>query len=178
MQQCNRMKLEEFNRQSDKAASTALLQCCSSETWVRRMLQTRPFSAPQQLLNQASKHWWNLQEQDYLQAFEGHPKIGDVNSLREKYASTKALASGEQGGVAGASEEVYRELSAGNREYEERNGFIFIVCATGKGADEMLAMLQARLANTRAEEIKNACVEQEKITALRLQKMLSETTEK
>lgn len=172
------MTLNEFNRQSDKLVSTAFLQCCSSETWVQRMMQSRPFPTQQQLLEQASKHWRNLQEQDYLQAFEGHPKIGDVNSLREKYAGTRALASGEQGGVAGASEEVFQELSAGNRDYEEKNGFIFIVCATGKGADEMLAMLQARLANTRAQEIKNACVEQEKITALRLQKMLSKTTDK
>ncbi len=112
-----------------------------------------------------------------MQAFEGHPKIGDVNSLREKYADTRAMASGEQGGVAGASERVVQELSEGNRQYEEQNGFIFIVCATGKSAGEMLSLLQSRLPNPRGEEIKNACLEQEKITALRIQKMLPQPPE-
>lgn len=168
-----KIPLTTFNNLPDGAAATALLQCCSAQRWVERMLMARPFADEQHLIRQASHCWQSLQEPDYLQAFAGHPKIGDIHSLREKYASTKILASGEQAGVGGADESMLERLSQGNRDYEEKFGFIFIVCATGKSAGEMLALLETRLPNTRDEEINNACNEQEKITAIRLHKLFS-----
>lgn len=136
------------------------------------MADARPFSTVEDMHQAALDIWADLTERDYLQAFEGHPKIGDVNSLRKKYASTKGLASNEQSGVNSADEQTLIDLANANDEYFEKNGFIFIVYATGKSAAQMLAILQARLPNDRATEIKNAAVEQSKITALRLNKLL------
>ncbi|MEQ8802229.1 MAG: 2-oxo-4-hydroxy-4-carboxy-5-ureidoimidazoline decarboxylase, partial [Haliea sp.] len=113
-----------------------------------------------------------LGEADLLEAFEGHPKIGDVNSLKAKYSSTKALAAGEQSSVDEAGDAIIEALARGNSEYEEKFGFIFIVCATGKSAREMSGLLQARLPNDRATELANAAGEQRKIFQIRLSKLL------
>ena len=112
-------------------------------------------------------------ETDWREAFTHHPKIGDVDALREKFASTAAWAAGEQGAVRQASEATLQGLKAGNEAYEQHFGYIFIVCATGKSADEMLALLQARLPHSPAEEIHVAMAEQAKITRLRLEKLLA-----
>jgi 2-oxo-4-hydroxy-4-carboxy-5-ureidoimidazoline decarboxylase len=148
------------------------MQCCVSERWVERMVESRPFADVEALYSAADSNWQNLDDADYLQAFEGHPMIGDVSTLRAKYANTKELASGEQSSVNQATEEVIQALSRDNKAYFDKNGFIFIVCATGKSAAEMLALLQARLPNDRATEIVNAAEEQRKITRIRIEKML------
>jgi len=95
-----------------------------------------------------------------------------MQSLRAKYANTQKLASGEQSGVAGASEQVLTDLARLNQEYERKHGFIFIVFATGKTAAEMLALLEVRMGNPRPLELKNAAAEQAKITRLRMEKLL------
>ena len=166
------MTLAQLNQLSVSDATTAFMQCCTCETWVRAMVMSRPFTDEIALHQVADNHWQGLTEADYLQAFDGHPKIGDVNSLRAKYADTKALASGEQSSVNQASEQVLNDLAQGNSDYEAKFGFIFIVCATGKSAAEMLALLQARLPNDRAQELINAAQEQGKIFHFRLQKCL------
>jgi OHCU decarboxylase len=112
-----------------------------------------------------------LTEADWLEAFAAHPLIGDVDSLRAKYAATKTLAAGEQSGVASAGEATLAALAEVNRAYRDKFGFIFIVFATGKSAAEMLAILKSRIDNSREQEIRNAAVEQMKITRLRLQKL-------
>jgi OHCU decarboxylase len=99
--------------------------------------------------------------------------IGDVESLKKKYAATKAIAAGEQAGVAAASEATLAELARLNQEFYEKFGFIFIVFATSKSANEMLALLKARIDNTREEELRNAAAEQLKITRLRLRNLAS-----
>ena len=165
--------LDEFNHMPAESAAALLTQCCAAEAWVAQVVQARPFQNLSALISQADLVWEGLQERDYLQAFEAHPKIGDVNSLREKYANTKAMAGGEQSGVDGADDDVILRLSDGNTAYENKFGFIFIVCATGKSAAEMLALLEARLPNSRDTEIKNASIEQAKITTIRLNKMLA-----
>ena len=93
-------------------------------------------------------------EADWLEAFAAHPRIGDSDALRARFATTAAWASREQAGALGASEDVLEDLAMGNRQYEERFGFIFIVCATGKTAEEMLELLRQRLANDPEAEIK------------------------
>ena len=169
------MTLEELNDLSKVDAKHTFMQCCTSEVWVNNMVNERPFITRQAMSGAADLAWKNLTELDYLQAFDGHPKIGDVNSLRAKYANTKALASGEQRSVKQASEQVLRELSVGNDEYQAKFGFIFIVCATGKSASQMLTLLQARLPNDRNTEIMNAAEEQRKIFQLRLDKCLKDS---
>ena len=168
------IKITEFNHLSKQEASNHLMKCCTSDTWVERMLNFRPYKNRQHIKELADNAWLELQESDYLQAFEGHPKIGDVNSLREKYSNTKELASGEQGSVNTASEDVLMKLSEKNTEYFDKFGFIFIVCATGKSASEMLAILCERMPNDRKTELINAAEEQRKIFQLRLTKLFEE----
>ena len=166
------MTLATLNSLNEAQAQHAFLQCCTAMAWVNKMVMGRPYNDEQALRFAADNNWQNLREKDYLEAFEGHPKIGDVSSLRAKYANTKALASGEQSSVNQATEQVLTMLSQGNTDYEVKFGFIFIVCATGKSALEMSDLLQARLVNDKATELINAAEEQRKIFHLRLNKLL------
>ncbi len=166
------MNLEQLNNLTPEQATHTFMQCCTSSTWVNSMVQARPFTDSSAIKNQADLAWQELAEEDYLEAFEGHPKIGDVNSLRAKYANTKELAGNEQGLVKEANDDVLEVLSQGNSDYEAKFGFIFIVCATGKSAKEMSDLLQARLPNDKATELINAAEEQRKIFHLRIEKLL------
>jgi 2-oxo-4-hydroxy-4-carboxy-5-ureidoimidazoline decarboxylase len=166
------MSLESLNQMSSEDAAYAFLQCCTSDTWVQRMVKSRPFVNEQDLRDRANQNWTGLQESDYLQAFNGHPKIGDVNSLAEKYANTKTLAASEQSSVGEANGDTIKALAQGNTDYHRKFGFIFIVCATGKSALQMSELLNARIGNDRATELHNAAEEQRKIFQLRLGKLL------
>ena len=166
------MSLESLNKASAEGARHSFLQCCTSDTWIARMVADRPYANAEALRAAADRNWQGLAEADYLQAFDGHPKIGDVSSLKAKYANTKALAAGEQSSVNQASDEIIEKLAEGNSTYEEKFGFIFIVCATGKSAAEMCDLLYARLPNDRDTELKNAAEEQHKIFHIRLEKLL------
>lgn len=165
------MNLEKLNSASVEQAQHTFRQCCTSEKWIRHMVEGRPYESAGDISTAADRNWQDLLESDYLQAFDGHPKIGDVSSLKAKYANTKELAAGEQSSVEEASDEVIERLAQGNAAYEEKFGFIFIVCATGKSAAEMVALLEARLPNDRATELMNAAEEQRKIFHIRLEKI-------
>ncbi len=165
--------LEDFNALPEARAVRQLETCCTAMRWCQAMVAERPFASLEKVLQKAESCWSQMAEADVLEAFAGHPKIGDINSLRAKYAHTAGLAGAEQGAVNQATEEVLQALKSGNQQYEEQNGFIFIVCATGKSASEMLDILQGRLANDRATELKTGAQEQAKITAIRLQKLFS-----
>ena len=167
------MTLADLNSLSPTARAEALATCCGATAWVAALSQQFPFATAEALYAEADRCWRGLTEADWREAFTHHPKIGDVNSLKEKFASTAAWAAGEQGAVRQAPQETLEALAAGNAAYERRFGYIFIVCATGKSADEMLALLQARLPNEPAEEIGVAMAEQAKITRLRLEKLLA-----
>ena len=166
------MDIQSLNTLPIDQANHLFMQCCTSERWIKEMVANRPFTDTNSLRETADQIWNHLTEKDYLLAFEGHPKIGDVGSLKAKYANTKELASGEQSGANGATDEIIAELADSNSAYEEKYGFIFIVCATGKSASEMLALLQERLQNDRQKELEIASEEQRKIFHLRLEKLL------
>lgn len=168
------MTLEEFNRLPAGDAEAALTQCCAARDWVHAIAAARPFADIAQVLQKADQIWRSMDEKNYLEAFSAHPQIGNVASLLEKYSSTKTMAAGEQSAVATASNETLHRLAENNRAYLAKFGFIFIVCATGKSAQEMLELLQARLPNSRDQELANAAEEQRKITALRLKKCLDQ----
>jgi 2-oxo-4-hydroxy-4-carboxy-5-ureidoimidazoline decarboxylase len=153
---------------SPAEARKLLTACCGATRWVDGMLRRRPFGSHHAILVAARDVWWSLEADDWHEAFRHHPKIGDKEALRSRFADTRALAESEQSGVSSASEAVLDALARANLDYEERFGYIFIVCATGKGADEMLQLLRARITNDPATEIRVAGEEQEKITALRL----------
>lgn len=167
------MTLTDLNTQTPEQAAHTFMQCCTSSAWVKAMVEARPFTDKAAIVQQADLAWQDLDEADYLEAFEGHPKIGDVNSLRAKYANTKELAGNEQGLVKEANNNVLEVLAQGNTDYEAKFGFIFIVCATGKSAKEMSDLLQTRLPNNKATELVNAAEEQRKIFQLRIDKALA-----
>ncbi len=167
------MTLDQLNRLSEADATAAFAQCCACGRWAERMEIGRPFEGLAEMVEISDRIWEECDVDDYLEAFQGHPRIGDVESLTKKYANTKAWASGEQKGVEGADRAVIERLAAGNKSYEEKFGHLFIVCATGKSAAEMLALLEARMPNDPKAEVMIAAVEQNKITRLRLKKLLA-----
>lgn len=169
------MNLAHFNSASPASVRHSLSTCCGATQWVEKMADVRPFSSEKYITEYAEHVWYDLcTESDWLEAFQHHPKIGDVESLTKKFADTQHLAGSEQSGVQAATPAVLQALADANRTYEERFGFIFIVCATGKSAPEMLRLLHDRLSNSPAEELHIAMGEQHKITLIRLRKMLAD----
>lgn len=136
------------------------------------MSATLPIEDQEELLEKAEEFWIDSSEADWLEAFDHHPKIGDVGSLSKKFADTKEWAGEEQKRVDSATREVIDQLAKLNVDYERKFGFIFIVCATGKSAEEMLEILQSRIGNDYQSELRRAMEEQHKITVLRLKKLL------
>ena len=168
------MTLEELNHLEKPALTEALHKCCGSSAWVEHMAAAFPISDAETLMDEANTKWNSLPEAEWREAFTHHPKIGgNIEALREKFANTSTWAEGEQASVKEASQAILEALAAGNEEYERKFGYIFIVCATGKSAEEMLALLQARLSNKPEEEILVAMGEQNKITRIRLEKLLA-----
>lgn len=147
-----------------------LIKCCGSTNWVNEMLEDFP-DTKDKLFDRAEKVWFELGEKDWLEAFTHHPKIGDLASLEKKFGSTKDFTTNEQSSVNHASMETLKELAEYNDKYEKKFGFIFIVCATGKTADEMLSLIKERINNDYNSELRIAMGEQNKITKLRLEKM-------
>ena len=165
------MTIAEFDHLEFDHKKELLTKCCGSAAWVAKMLD-EPFAEDLVDLEEtAEETWYDCTEADWLEAFSHHPKIGDIQSLKEKFSNTAAWASKEQGSVDTAPENVLHQLAKANEEYEQKFGYIFIVCATGKSAEEMLAILQGRLPNDAVDEIKIAAEEQLKITKLRLEKL-------
>lgn len=167
------MTINALNALSREACLEALEKCCGAHRWVEAMEQSRPFADMDDLLQKADEYWAQMNREDALEAFSHHPQIGDINSLREKFASTRDWAGNEQSGVNEADEQVLKELSEGNQAYLDKYGYIFIVCATGKTAEEMRDLLFSRLNNEPEEELQIAMGEQHKITRIRLNKLLS-----
>lgn len=165
----------QINKLDKNAAAASLKNCCGSQRWLDAMILSLPFDSFEQMVAKSEEIWWSLTSEDWLEAFCHHPKIGDISSLREKFAASKAWAEGEQSGCAAASEQILQQLAQGNAAYEKKFGYIFIVCATGKSADEMLKLLNERLKNDAAQEILVAAAEQVKITTIRLEKLCRET---
>lgn len=166
------MTLEEFNQLSYVEAVVQLYACCHCKDWAECVTDARPFDSLEHLYRVADEQWRTADETQILEAFSGHARIGDIELLRSRYAG-RAIQ--EQGQVMAASEATLRELYALNVEYEARYGFIFIVCASGKSADDMLMLLKARIDNGRAIELLNGAREQAGITRLRLQQLINET---
>ena len=150
----------------------ALHKCCGSTAWVDKMVSVFPVADVETLLKEARKKWFDCKEKDWLEAFTHHPKIGDARSLAARFPETAHLAQNEQAAVTHAPNQLLEALAEGNQDYEKKFGFIFIVCASGKSAEEMLRILRSRLPNSREDEIKIAMEEQYKITELRLKKII------
>jgi OHCU decarboxylase len=166
------MTLAEFNVLPRYRAEEELLKCCGSAAWARGMARRRPFASFDRLLQAAGEIWWRLDQADWMEAFWAHPQIGQHQSTAHRSAQARAWSAQEQSGMSRAGVGVTMNLEEANREYLEKFGYIFIVCATGKTADEMLAILRSRLPNSPEQEIRVAAEEQNKITRLRLERLV------
>ncbi len=165
--------LHRLNALTDEEAEAELLKCCASRAWVTAMASARPFLNPAELFAAADRLWWSLDAEDWLEAFRGHPKIGGRKAAAETSAESARWSEAEQSGTRAASSATLDALAEANLRYEEKFGFIYIVCATGRTAEEMLAGLRARMANDPETELRVAAEEQWRITALRLKKFLN-----
>jgi allantoicase len=145
--------------------ASELRRVCGSTRWAEQFANARPFDAWDRMIEASNQIWFGLTPDDWLEAFRAHPRIGERRP-------GSAWTAQEQSGTSGASEETMRALAESNRAYEDKHGFIYLVCATGRTADEMLANLQSRMNNESDAELRVAAEEQAKITALRLEKLV------
>lgn len=150
-----------------------LLKCCGSRQWAERLAAERPFASFDELKSKSESIWWSLTPDDWLEAFRSHPKIGERKTAQPVAAEARAWSEQEQSGVNETAHATLAELADLNRKYEERFGYIFIVCASGKTAAEMLSLLRQRLQNEPDQELRVAAAEQAKITELRISKLIN-----
>jgi len=163
------MTLSDFNNLDKETAAKELFSCCGSQKWVSLLMKEFPFDSQDVLIKRTTEIWYDeCGKKDWLESFAHHPRIGDKKSLTEKFAGK------EQAGVASATEELNEKLVNANAKYENRFGFIFIVCATGKSANEMLRLLNDRLKNDIDSELSIAIGEQQKITLIRVKKLFED----
>jgi OHCU decarboxylase len=172
--------LAAWNAARASKARDAMLACCGAGRWADAMVALRPIASVEALSEAADRVWGTMQEADWLEAFACHPRIGERRGIGECKVSTHAGAESaawsraEQSRASAASETVLAEIAAGNQRYEELFGFTYIVCATGKSAEEMLAILKRRLGSTREAELREAAAQQRQIMQIRLGKWLVE----
>ena len=164
--------LHRLNQLAANQAEAEFLKCCGSTRWAQQMTAARPFRNINDLSSKADEIWRSLGRDDWLEAFRAHPKIGEKKAAAAQSRQAQSWSAQEQSGVAQASTETVSKLAELNRQYEERFGFIFIVCATGKSSEEMLSILNGRIRNNRETELSVAAEEQRKITRLRLEKLV------
>ncbi len=140
------------------------MKCCGCRNWTRGLTNARPFADSDALFRAADNLWWALSEEDWLEAFRAHPKIGEQKAAAVQSEQARNWSAQEQSGIHAAAIETKAALAAGNQKYEERFGFIFIVCASGR----------RRMQNDPGTELRVAAEEQRKITRLRLEKLLNQ----
>ncbi len=165
------MTLAEFNALPSSQVESLLMDCCGSARWVASVASRRPFASVEALHKAGDSIWWNLERADWLEAFSHHPQIGDKPASGSD--SARQWAEGEQTGARAATEDVKARLARANRAYFEKFGYIYIVCATGKTAEGMLAILNQRLQNDPPSELSIAAEQQRLITRIRLEKLLA-----
>ena len=158
------MTIAELDGIPEPDAAAALRSCCGSSRWVTGMLAHRPFSSREALLAAADRMWTTMSSDDWREAFSHHPRIGARQA--------PAREAEEQSGMQTATATTRGELAELNRQYQERFGYIYIVCATGKSAQELLQLLRSRLGNAPDAELRIAAREQRQITRLRLEQLV------
>jgi OHCU decarboxylase len=164
--------LDCLNSLSPDEAEIEFLKCCGARNWARRMAAQRPFANTDELVDKADSIWWSLDPADRLEAFRSHPKIGEKKAAQPTSSEARTWSEQEQSGLQSAAHDTMQALAESNRAYEQTFGYIFIVCATGKSSEEMLAILRERLNNDPDKELRIAAHEQSLITQLRLRKLI------
>jgi OHCU decarboxylase len=164
-----------LNGASREEAFASFLACCGSMKWAQRMVESRPFADSASLCQTAERIWWELRPDDWLEAFASHPRIGERKTAQNQPARSSEWSAQEQSGTSDTTAETLSALAEANREYQDKFGYIYIVCATGKNAEEMLALCRQRLDNDPEAEFIAAAEEQRKITEIRLKKLIGIT---
>ncbi len=165
--------LAAWNEAEESAATAAMLACCAARRWAEAMVVLRPFNGVASLSLGADEVWSTMAEPDWMEAFAAHPRIGERKARTQK-TPAGAWSEQEQSSTVSAAQKVLADLAEGNALYEHHFGFTYIVCATGKSAEEMLAILKRRLGNNRETELREAAEQQRQIMQLRLGKWLVE----
>jgi OHCU decarboxylase len=165
------VSVEELNALPADRAAELLRACCGASRWVAGMVNRRPFFSRDAVLRAADDEWSAMGESDWLEAFSHHPRIGETAPAAGGSATARGWSASEQASVVSAADEVRIGIARLNHDYEARFGFIYIVCATGKSAGELLAFARKRLHHDRETELRVAAEEQRKITRLRLEKL-------
>ena len=166
--------LERLNALLGSEAEAELHKCCASTAWASKMATERPFATEAELIATADEIWWALKTDDWLEAFRSHPKIGEKKAEVQITPEAQKWSEQEQLGINNAARTTTLALAGLNREYEEKFGYIYIICATGKSSEEMLAILRERLKHDPVNELRVAAEEQSHITRLRLKKLLEQ----
>jgi 2-oxo-4-hydroxy-4-carboxy-5-ureidoimidazoline decarboxylase len=164
--------LMRWNTLPTDEAAEEILPCCGSKLWAHAMADRRPILAESDLLAISDEVWKSLTESDWMEAFRSHPRIGESHPRASSSPRSATWSGEEQRKAAVATEDVKVALAEGNRIYEERFHRIFIVCANGKSASEILEILQKRLQNDETTELHEAAEQQRQIVCLRLKKWL------
>jgi len=165
------MTLTEFNTLPPAKAEALLLDCCGCARWAAEMSALRPFADFNAVFEAAVSGWRTFEREDWLEAFSHHPQIGEKAATGSE--SHRRWSEGEQTGARIATEDVKTRLAQGNRSYYDKFGYICMICATGKSAEEMLAILDQRLQNDSAQELPIAADQQRQISRLRLEKLFA-----
>jgi 2-oxo-4-hydroxy-4-carboxy-5-ureidoimidazoline decarboxylase len=165
-------RLDHWNILPARDAAHEILDCCGSRTWAQQLAARRPFADQASLIRASDEIWNGLPPSDWNEAFAKHPRIGEKKAPVSASPQSVAWAAQEQQQTENADSQVRAELAEANREYEKRFGRVFIVCATGKSASEMLHILRHRLENDELSELRVSAGEQRKITNIRLGKWL------
>lgn len=160
-----------WNASDTETAVATLSNCCASQRWARAVAAQRPYATAEDLLQAADRVWATMGEPDWMEAFRAHPRIGERKATHATPQSVQ-WSHQEQAAAETARHNILAELAEGNRRYEELFGFTYIVCATGRSAEEMLHILQKRLASDRQSELQEAAEQQRQITQIRLRKWL------
>ena len=169
--------LDAWNAMSADTAGTAVLPCCGSNAWARGLAARRPLATLPELLAASDAAWWSVEEADWKEAFDSHPRIGEQHAQAAATNASLRWSAGEQSSAMLSDDAAKARLAEGNRAYEAKFGRIFIVCATGKSAQEMLAILGRRMHNTAEAELHEAAEQQREITHIRLRKWLAQKEE-
>jgi 2-oxo-4-hydroxy-4-carboxy-5-ureidoimidazoline decarboxylase len=166
--------LAQWNSLDRDAAAAMVLPCCGSWAWAANLAARRPIDDEATLLAESTAVWRSLPEQAWQEAFDSHPRIGEQKAQKDATAASLAASAKEQSVALSADDAAKLALKEANHRYEQRFGRIFIICASGRSASEILAALETRMNNDDATELREAAEQQRQITALRLKRWLGE----
>lgn len=168
------MRVADFNRLSDGEARALLVNCCGAFRWVQAMLAGRPYGGMAELLARSERAWRDCGPADWEEAFSHHPRIGESMAAAPVADAARRWSAAEQGAVTAADAQARRALADANREYERRFGRIYIVCASGRGPEELLRDLRDRMSNSPERELAISATEQGGITRQRLGRLFAD----